>query len=270
MPPFHRRIAPLSFEEIGVDLLHDAFEIRLGSSATGGATSSCDAGTDRVTYCAEKASAAPEKEQISPSSPASPRSVVGTRGIFANKSAPPKRHRKESSSSSSSCSFLPPLLTMLSLSFDSDEDDIDECFQDEEDKNSSSSESAGSSGLQSILKSSFYNACISNTPSQPSTYTCTMRKSVSFSNLNEVKSIPAIDKRIKAKRSRSTPDAQISRDDRRASGSTTMNSMIDAFASPLTCVSSPTCDSFSYYSSAVQDDDVPLMSVYNIEEEFER
>jgi len=212
--------------------------------------------------------------------PASPRSVVSSSAgscIFADKDVPSaptsSGQQKPNPSSSSSPSFLPPLLSRLSLSSDSFNDD-DQCGERNayDRKSSTSSQNSGDSGmLRSILKSSLYNACASGNLSCSSSgaSTGTMRKNVSFSEkLNEVKSISAIDQRILSKGSAgasppSTPDGRAIRD-----APTSSNSPQD-LSSSLTCVSNLTCNSFRYYSNAVEDNSIPLMSVFNIDDDDE-
>ena len=220
-----------------------------------------------------------QDESVSPAQKhrnlSSPRSVASTKAsasknIFTERSAPPAPYPGDTRErAKSATSFLPPLMSMLSLSFDS-EDDCDE-------HDSYSTEHTGDSYggmplLRSILKSPLYTACTSGTAAtagcKPSSAS-TLRKSVSFSrNLNNVETISAIDHRIKSKqRSQSMSNLPTQHDPKR--NNATRGNALGHFTSSLTCVSNLTCNSFRYYSTAVDDSAVPMMSVFNIDDNEE-
>ena len=206
----------------------------------------------------------------------SPRSVAASSSQCIPSDAPPAPYpcAKQKSKSSTS-SFLPSLMSMLSLSFESedggddDQGDYDTTSSTEHLENSETSETGM---LRSILRSSFHKACNSGC-SNPGVNANAMRKSVSFSkNLNEVESIPTIDLRIKAKqRSQSMSNLRNQHKTKTKTKNNTpaRNNTICHLASSLTCVSNITCGSFRYYSPAVDANTVPMMSVYNIDDDNE-
>lgn len=206
----------------------------------------------------------------------SPRSVASSsKCTLAEGNAPSAPYPGTKQKSKSSASFLPPLMSMLSLSFDS-EDEGDDHDQFDSTSSTSSTEHLGNSDtgmLRSILRSSFYKACTSGSASCSNPGANSMHKSVSFSKkLNEVESISRIDERIKAKQrsqSMSNLRSQHRTKTMTKKTNTTRSNTIGHFTSSLTCVSNLTCDSFRYYSTAVDDHAVPMMSVYNIDDEEE-
>ena len=206
----------------------------------------------------------------------SPRSVASSsKCILAEGNAPSAPYPSTKQKSKSLTSFLPPLMSMLSLSFDS-EDEEDDHDQFDSTSSTSSTEHSGNSEtgmLRSILRSSFYNACTSGSAGCSNPGANSIHKSVSFSKkLNEVESISTIDERIKAKRrsqSMSNLRSQHKTKIEKTKPNTTRSNIIGHFTSSLTCVSNLTCDSFRYYSTAVDDHAVPMMSVYNIDDEEE-
>ena len=206
----------------------------------------------------------------------SPRSVASSsKCILAEGNAPSAPYPGTKQKSKSSTSFLPPLMSMLSLSFDS-EDEGDDHDQFDSTSSTSSTEHLGNSDtgmLRSILRSSFYKACTLGSAGCSNPGANSMHKSVSFSKkLNEVESISTIDERIKAKQrshSMSNLRSQHKTKSKTKKTNTIRSNTIGHFTSSLTCVSNLTCDSFRYYSSAVDDHAVPMMSVYNIDDEEE-
>ena len=203
----------------------------------------------------------------------SPRSVASSSQCIPL-DAPPAPYPGTKPKSKSSTSLFPSLMSMLSLSFESedagdDQDDYDTTSSIEHLENSETSETGM---LRSILRSSFHKACTSGC-SSPGANANAMRKSVSFSkDLNEVESIPTIDLRIKAKQRSQSMSNLRSRNQHKTktkNNTTTRSNTISHFASSLTCVSNLACDSFRYYSAAVDDNTVPMMSVYNIDDDNE-
>lgn len=205
----------------------------------------------------------------------SPRSVASSsKCILAEGNAPSAPYPGTGQKAKSSTSFLPPLMSMLSLSLDS-EDEGDEKDNYDRTSSTSSIEHSGNSDtgmLQSILRSSFYKACTTGS-ADCSSGVNVMQKSVSFSkNLNEVEYISNIDQRTKEKQrsqSMSNLRSQHETKTKTKKNNTTRGNTLGHFTSSLTCVSNLTCDSFRYYSTAVDDNTVPLMSVYNIDDNEE-
>lgn len=255
-PSLHRRCAPIAFDEIHAPL-YEAYEVELASSADG--RCAC-IGEVRHVNSADAAEVAPPSPEITagkdpPSSPLSPRSVAS---IFDMERILPQ----------SSKQVAPSLCCYIgSFSFDDENHEKDACSLVEE--NSEDGDfgccSEPASTLRSILRQSTLglggSSCIFR--SQPNT----RRQGVRFSDkLVSEKTIPAIDEEEKSSQFYSRQEVQQfreeerKRDEEETKEQDTLHSMFDVYATFSSC-----SDSLSYYSGAFKE--VPLMSVFNLDEE---